>query len=139
MYFYIQNNKDWNYENKVKYGIADDYKSRLKTDQHSYRSEFISLFEYNKTDNYKLKYDEIDNIISKQRNDDYLAKSIKEYYPSIKFDNLFKIKDFLIYHGGGTEFIKKDGIELLELILLEDFKKLGINIRKIPEEEWDII
>ncbi len=138
MYFYIQDNKDWNYENKVKYGIADDYKSRLKTDQHSYRSKFISLFEYNKTDNYKLKYDEIDNIISKQRKDN-LEFHINVYYPLIKFDNLFKIKEFLIYHGGGTEFLKKEGIELLELILLEDFKKLGINIRKIPEEEWDII
>lgn len=46
MYFYTQDNKDWNYENKVKYEIADDYKSRLKTDQHSYKSEFISLFSY---------------------------------------------------------------------------------------------
>jgi len=67
MYFYIQNNKDWNYENKVKYGIAEDYNKRLKTDQHSYKSEFISLYEYNINDNYKLKYKEVDNIISKQR------------------------------------------------------------------------
>ena len=45
MYFYIQDNKDWNSDKKVKYGIADEYKSRLKTDQHSYKSEYISLFE----------------------------------------------------------------------------------------------
>ena len=71
MYFYIQDNKDWNYENKVKYGIADDYKSRLKTDQHSYKSEFISLFSYEINENYKLNYKEIDNIISKQIRDGF--------------------------------------------------------------------
>ena len=54
MYFYIQDNKDWNSDKKVKYGIADEYKSRLKTDQHSYKSEYISLFEYKITDEYKI-------------------------------------------------------------------------------------
>lgn len=137
MYFYIQDNKDWNYENKVKYGIADDYKSRLKTDQHSYKSEFISLFSYEINENYKLNYKEIDNIISKQRRDDFEIKILNKY-PLIYFENLFKIKDFLINHGGGTEFINKDGIELLEKILLNDFEKLGIIIRKIPREEWNI-
>jgi superfamily II DNA or RNA helicase len=135
MYFYIQDNKDWNYENKVKYGIADDYKSRLKTDQHSYKSEFISLFSYEINENYKLNYKEIDNIISKQRRDDFKIKILNKY-PLIHFDNLFKIKEFLINQGGGTEFINKDGIELLEKILLNDFEKLGIIIRKIPREEW---
>jgi hypothetical protein len=135
MYFYIQDNKDWNYENKVKYGIADDYKSRLKTDQHSYKSEFISLFSYEINEKYKLNYKEIDNIISKQRRDDFKIKILNKY-PLIHFDNLFKIKEFLINQGGGTEFINKDGIELLEKILLNDFEKLGIIIRKIPREEW---
>jgi len=138
MYFYIQNNKDWNYENKVKYGIAEDYNTRLKTDQHSYKSEFISLYEYNINENYKLKYKEVDNIISKQRKNN-LKIIIDKYYPNINFENLFKIKDFLINHGGGTEFIKFEGIELLEQILLNDFSKLGIIIRKIPKEEWNII
>ena len=138
MYFYIQDNKDWNYENKVKFGIADDYKSRLKTDQHSYKSEFISLYSYEINEKYKLNYKEIDNIISKQRRDDFKIKILNKY-PLIHFDNLFKIKDFLINHGVGTEFINKDGIELLEKILLNDFEKLGIIIRKIPKEEWNII
>jgi hypothetical protein len=61
---------------------------------------------------------------------------MNHHYPKIKFENLFKIKEFLINHGGGTEFIRKDGIELLENILLNDFPKLGIIIRKIPKEEW---
>jgi len=135
MYFYIQDNKDWNSDKKVKYGIADEYKSRLKTDQHSYKSEYISLFEYKITDEYKLDYKEIDNIISKQQTSK-IKLLMNHHYPKIKFENLFKIKEFLINHGGGTEFIRKDGIELLENILLNDFPKLGIIIRKIPKEEW---
>jgi hypothetical protein len=28
-YFYIKTNKDWNYENKVKYGVTNDLYTRL--------------------------------------------------------------------------------------------------------------
>jgi len=138
MYFYIQDNKDWNYENKVKFGITENYNERLKTDQHSYKSEYISLFKYEiDYENYRIPYKEIDNIISKQKRD-YVSNVIENEYPLIKFEYLFKIKEFLINNGGGTEFIRKEGIELLEKILLEDFKKIGIIIRKIPKEEWEI-
>ena len=137
MYFYIQNNKDWIYENKVKYGITNDYKTRLKTDQHSYKCEYISLYKYEINDKYKLKYKEIDNIFSKQRNNK-IKNDIKKYYPSISFENLFNIKEYLINQNGGKEFIKKDGLELLEKILLNDFKKIGIDVYKIPKEEWNI-
>lgn len=137
MYFYIQDNKDWIYENKVKYGITSDYKTRLKTDQHSYKCEFISLFKYEINDKYKLKYKEIDNIFSKQRKDK-LKNAIEYYYPSISFENLFDIKEYLINQDGGKEFIKKDGLELLEKILLNDFKKLGIDVYKIPKEDWNM-
>ena len=135
MYFYIQNNKDWNYENKVKYGITCDYKNRLKTDQHSYPSKYINLYEYD-DENCKLKYKEADSIIKNTKKDDFKVY-INSKYPLVKFKYLFKIKDFIIDHGGGTEFIYKNGIELLEKILLEDFNKIGIIVRKIPEEEWD--
>jgi superfamily II DNA or RNA helicase len=135
MYFYIQDNKDWHYEKKVKYGITDDYKNRLKTDQHSYPSEYIYLYEYDDK-NCKLNYKEIDNIIKNIKKDNF-QKFIIHEYPSVHFEYLFKIKDFLIENGGGTEFMKRDGIELLEKILLEDFIKIGIIVRKIPKEEWD--
>jgi len=91
MYFYIQDNKDWHYENKVKYGITNDYNARLKTDQHSYRCEYISLYKYEINETYKLDYKEIDNIISKQRNNK-IKNLIENKYPSISFENLFKIQ-----------------------------------------------
>ena len=88
MYFYIQNNKDWNYENKVKYGITCDYKNRLKTDQHSYPSKYINLYEYD-DENCKLKYKEADSIIKNTKKDDF-----KVYItPTEKINetNIFKI------------------------------------------------
>ena len=138
MYFYILNNEDWKYEDKLKYGYTKDYNDRLKTDQHSYRCEYIALYKYEiNEETYKLDYKEIDNIISKQRKNK-IKKLIEINYPLITFEYLFEIKDYLINHNGGTEFIRKDGIELLEQILLNDFKKLGINVYKIPKEEWNI-
>ena len=136
MYFYIQDNKDWINENKVKFGVTYDYKTRIKTDQHSYKSKFISIYQYKINDKYKLKYKEIDNLISKQRTNK-IKNAIEYYYPSIIFEFLFDIKKYLINHNGGKEFINKDGLELLENILLNDLQKIGIDVCKIPEKEWN--
>ena len=46
MYFYIQENPDWEHEKKVKYGITSSYKKRINTDQHSYRTKYISIYHY---------------------------------------------------------------------------------------------
>jgi len=139
-FFYILNNKDWEYENKLKYGIATDYNKRFNTDQHSYRSEYVSIYKYEKIKNkYKLHYNNIDDIISKQRKNDKIEKLIKKKYPLESFENLFKIKKYLISHNGGTEFINKEGLKLLEDILLNDFNKIGIKVSIFPKEEWNII
>jgi hypothetical protein len=88
MYFYIQDNKDWNHDKKVKYGITSDYKERLKTDQHSYPSEYINLYEYN-DEKCKLNYKEADNIIKNIKKDDFKKVIIQEY-PLVNFEYLFK-------------------------------------------------
>ena len=69
-YFYIQSNKDWNDKDnnkiKFKYGITTDLYSRLKTDQHSYRSIYTHLYKYQNS-NINSPYKEIDKIISKHK------------------------------------------------------------------------
>lgn len=140
MYFYIQSNRDWNYDNKAKYGITSDLIRRSKTDQHSHRSIYIHLYKYQiNEDDYKLKYKEIDDIITKQKKSEKFKLKILKKYPNEHFEYLFDLKEYLIQHDGGTEFISKDGLYLLEKIILIDFPKLGIKTSKITLEEIERI
>lgn len=52
--------------------------------------------------------------------------------------HLDKINDFIINENGGTEFINNDnnkGIQILVLIILEDFPKLGLKITQVDSNE----
>lgn len=132
MYFYIQTNKDWDYERKYKYGVtANPYERVNKTDQHSYRSKFIKLYEYQLTDKYKSfissitrsKFINIDDIIKKYN-------KFNNYIPLLS-----SLSKHLIKHGGGTEFIYESGLELLKEIIINEFPKIGIIITVVDEND----
>ena len=134
MYFYIQTNKDWNYDNKFKYGITKNLKKRLNTDQHSYKTLYKSLYEYKITDEYKLNYTQVDKIISNiGRNINFIEQLKNKYKYEFKFLN--KINKYLVNNYGGNEFIYYDGLEVLEQLLLIEFKILGIEIKIINVDE----
>ena len=65
-YLYIQTNKDWNHDNKFKYGYTEDPKYRLKSDQHSHKSSYLALYECIETDKYKFHY--INKLTSQSHN-----------------------------------------------------------------------
>jgi hypothetical protein len=140
-YFYIKTNKDWNYENKVKYGVTNDLYTRLiNNSEHStYRYNYLHVFEIKeiKQEYYNyFSYKAIDKIFS------IYCKSKTSIFP-----NLLEIKKYLIENeiGAGQEFINKDGLELLLSIIKNDFIKIGIvieelnvdNINKILINEYD--
>ncbi len=140
-YFYIKTNKDWNYENKVKYGVTNDLYTRLiNNSEHStYRYNYLHVFEIKeiKPEYYNyFSYKAIDKIFS------IYCKNKKFILP-----NLLEIKKYLIDNevGAGQEFINKDGLELLLSIIKNDFIKIGIvieelnidNINKILINEYD--
>lgn len=140
-YFYIKTNKDWNYENKVKYGVTNDLYTRLiNNSEHStYRYNYLHVFEIKeiKQEYYNyFSYKAIDKIFS------IYCKNKKFILP-----NLLEIKKYLIDNevGAGQEFINKDGLELLLSIIKNDFIKIGIvieelnidNINKILINEYD--
>ena len=144
-YLYIQTNKDWNAENKFKYGYTEDPKHRLSSDQHSHKSSYLALYECIETDKYIFHYSEYDRIISSLREmddneikQDLIEKGIICKSISNKF---IEIKDYLIYEdGGGTEFIQSnEGIELLDDIFINVFKYIGINTKKLSKDEIDNI
>lgn len=134
MFLYIQTNNDWNYENKFKYGITQNPLERINTDQHSYKVLYKNIYEYTITDKYILNFKQIDKIISIiGRNNDYIKKLKNKY--KYEFIYLHQINKYLVNNDGGTEFIYKDGLEILEQILLIEFNILGIEIKKINVDD----
>jgi superfamily II DNA or RNA helicase len=139
-YLYIQQNKDWNSENKFKYGYTENPKNRIISEQHSHKSIYIALYECFETDNYIYSFKEYDKIISRLRNldDNEIIQEKIEF--NIDISKFIEIKQFLINDGGGTEFIKSNqGIELLDFIFIYVFKDIGINTRKLSKDEIDIV
>ena len=135
-YLYIQENKDWDIENKFKYGYTEDPKNRLISEQHSHKSSFIALYECYETPNYIYEYKEYDKIISSLRLKTFSQIKHDELHHNIDLRKFIYIKDYLINDGGGTEFIySNEGIELLDDIFINVFKDIGINIRKLTKDE----
>lgn len=138
-YLYIQSNKDWNPENKFKYGFTENPLNRLRSEQHSYKSSYISLYECIETNNYIYKdiYKEYDKIISRLHNTDDNDIKQEALENGINLYKLIEIKKYLIYEkGGGTEFIRSiEGIELLDDIFINIYKNIGINTRKLSKDE----
>jgi superfamily II DNA or RNA helicase len=143
-YFYIKINKDWNYENKVKYGVTNDLYTRLiNNSEHStYRYNYLHVFEIKEIKNEyynNFSYKAIDKIFSIYCKNNKLNKSV--------FPNLLEIKKYLIENeiNAGQEFINKNGLELLLSIIKNDFIKIGIvieelnvdNINKILINEYE--
>jgi len=125
-------NKDWEHLGVVKYGVTDNPKERIqKTDQHPEKNEYLYLYKCHKMESYKY-YKEPDKIIST------VCRNIEKTKRLVKRNNLEyldKIVDFIVNGSGGREFIYEAGITYLQLIILKDFKKLGIEVEECSFEE----
>jgi hypothetical protein len=134
-YFYIISNNDWNHIDAVKYGITyNPYERINKCDQHPIKNEYLFLFKLSKMNDYLFQgfYNEPDKIISIVcRNIERRNKWINKF--NLKYFD--KITDYIINENGGTEFIKRLGIDYLKLIILEDFPKLGLEVSEISTTE----
>lgn len=126
-YFYVQFNEDW--VEKFKYGFTKNYIKRLLSshEQHSNLSKYIRLYKLEYTEKYEnLKlYKECDKLIS------ICARNLERYnLGDYKPIFLNRIKPYLVEDGGSTEFITSDGLIHLEMVVLYEFSKLGINVIK---------
>ena len=130
-YIYIQQNNDWDYEKKYKFGYTSNPLQRIKNshEQHSHKSKYIALYVINKTDKYSLHYTEYDKIIYQSH-----LKLLKSKYNN-DFPNLQNINKYIVNNGGSREFIFQDGLDIFNKILLEEFPILGLNVKNIDIEK----
>jgi len=129
-YIYILENKDWQFENKFKFGYTKNPLQRIKDshEQHSYLSTYYALYSIERTTEYALRFTEYDKVIY-QLSPSQIEKYEKKYkYP---FVNLTSISRHLVKNGGSSEFIYKEGLEALEQVVLEEFAILGLKATKV--------
>jgi superfamily II DNA or RNA helicase len=136
-YIYISSNIDWLYEKKYKYGFTKDPIQRIKNslEQHSHLTKYIKIYNIVKNNSYIL-YDEYDKIISLASQNIDIINKLKDYY-NYDFKYLSNISKYLVNHDGSSEFIYEEGIELFHIILLNEFKILGLNVTEIDVENYN--
>ena len=136
-YIYILANKDWQYENKFKFGYTKNPIQRIKNshEQHSYLSIYVALYEIERTTEYSMVFNEYDKIVY-QLSSNRIAKMKKKY--KYQFDNLETITSHLVANNGSNEFIYKEGLEVFERIMLDDFDILGLKAKKIVVDDVNL-
>ena len=133
-FIYVKTNKDWDYEEKYKYGVTQDLYKRLNDfkESSSYKFNYAYIFKIIKLEPIyfkKFNYKSIDKIFSI-----LLRKNIEKLKD---IPNLILIKKYLVDNdcNAGEEFIYKSGIDLFIKILLEDFKLIGVIIKQLDINE----
>ncbi len=128
-YLYIRSNPDWLDKYKFGYtssenGLRERYKASIT--EHSEYSKYERVFEIQKLDTYK-GYKEFDKIFSVGCR----TKEIPENLPLLK-----QMKDYLVEGRDKSEFIKKEGLNLMEQIVKTEFLELGLNfVKSFSQEE----
>jgi superfamily II DNA or RNA helicase len=141
-YIYIKENPDWNYQKKNKYGYVKGENTNLikrlhdSTEEHSELSKFIQIYSFEKTDDYKLDYKEIDKIFSLIAPDEMKIEDVENFY-DIKLPLLKQLREYLVKSEtkSSNEFIYERGLSLLTQIMKEEFPLLGLKLVKIYTQE----
>lgn len=136
MFIYLIKNPDWDHERKYKFGFTKDPVSR-RYNYHmnsSYSYTFVYLCHLVELANYCINLKEYDKIFSQIGRDIVLIQYIEEKYHT-KLPYLYQLNDYLVNNGGGIEFIKYEGLELIIQIINEEFPKIGLYADKIYNNE----
>lgn len=135
MNVYIKSNDDWTHN--VKYGFVNGNETNLvnrindSREEHPEISVFDYVFEFEKTNDYKLPYNEIDKIISIMVYNKERISEIEDIYDE-PMPILYKLHPYLVQSRTkkSTEFIMKKGIHCLLQVLREIFPSLGLKLIK---------
>ena len=142
---YMKKNPDW--IDKIKYGyVTGDNKNLINrlsdsSEEHSELSEFTNILSFEKTNEYKLPYKEIDKIVSLIGPDIKKIEIVEKIY-NLKISLFRKLHEYLVESATkkSNEFIYNDGIPLLLRVLKEEYPLLGLKlIKEYPQEEIEEI
>ena len=136
---YIKSNGDWT--DILKYGYTsskDDSLVKRKYnsfEEHSHKTEYIAIFEITELPGCKF-YKEKDKIISIFGTKPKLIQLYENKF-SVELNYLkqFYHNNYHVDNGGGKEFMKKEGLETFNKIIMEDFPKLLLSVREFSKEE----
>lgn len=132
MFIYIITNKDWDFEQKYKYGLTTNPINRL-TNYHPYSPnpfKYIFIGHIVKLNNYIINLTEYDEIFSQIGiNKELIEQFENEYNTKLPF--LRQITKYII----NNDFITCEGMELIPQIINEEFPKIGLYADKIYNDD----
>jgi superfamily II DNA or RNA helicase len=134
MFIYIKHNKDWSYENKFKYGYTTELIDRFFADftYHSTLSKYIAIYEIDITDARQKIPDKIFSEIAR----DYNKIRTCEITNGCKLPYICNLKNHLVDGDAGREFVIESGVDIIDKIILHEFKYFNIKlIKKFNDEE----
>lgn len=133
-YLYVRSNPDWDSLGKYKFGYVGSQEfglvNRLKSSitEHSEYCDYVVIYGIEKENNYQ-GYREFDKIFS------ILCRSDQKKHPLLE-----EFKKYLIGPRNRSEFMRKDGIELMERIVIEVFPLYGLRcVKKFSKIELERI
>ena len=142
---YLKSNEDWLHKQKYGY-VYGDYSNLVKrlkdsSDEHSELSVFTNIYQFKKTENYHLRYKQIDKIFSIWANNENEINSVEKKF-DIKLPLLKSLNNYLVKSKSKltNEFIKSNGVSLLKRIIREEFPLLGLElVKEFSRSELDKI
>ena len=140
---YIHTEGSWDKEGIAKYGYTGPNQNSMEKrkydshEQHSYIKLILTGFKIDITNDYNLGYKELDDIITLFLNEPKIIEQLENSYDCV-FTYGKRLEQYKVENGGGTEFIKKEGLETLYNFIEFEFPKLGLKVIRYTEDEINI-
>jgi superfamily II DNA or RNA helicase len=141
---YIQTEGAWEKEGQNKFGYTGPKPKSMEKrkqdshEQHSYLKKIVTAFKIKPTKDYLLGYKEFDEIIKLFLYKPEIIEELEKHY-NCKFIYGRRLSQYKIKNGGGTEFIKIEGLETLYNFIEHEFKHIGLKVERYTEEEIQIM
>ena len=140
---YIQTEGAWEKEGQNKFGYTGPKPKSMEKrkqdshEQHSYLKKIVTAFKIFTTF-YDLVYKEFDEIIKLFLYKPEIIEELEKHY-NCKFIYGRRLSQYKIKNGGGTEFIKIEGLETLYNFIEHEFKHIGLKVERYTEEDIQVM
>ena len=136
--------RSWDKEGIAKYGYTGPKQNSMEKrkydshEQHSYIKLIFAGFKIFITNDYNLGYKEFDDIIKLFINKPEIIEELENGYDCY-FTYGRRLEQYKVENGGGTEFIKKEGLETLYNFIEFEFPKLGLKVVRYTDDEINVM
>ena len=141
---YIHTEGCWDKEGIAKFGYTGPKQYSMEKrkydshEQHPYIKLILTGFKIFITKDYNLEYKELDEIIKSFLYTPEIIEIFEDIYDCV-FTYGRRLEQYKVENGGGTEFIKKEGLETLYNFIELEYPKLGLKVVRYTDDEINVM